>query len=77
MCGAALAHLCTVASSALIRALAVACESQGIAYLRAYLHMPEDVVPNTLKKSTRTQPAPSFATQGTVEGEGGVFNGAL
>eukprot|EP00324_Dicrateria_rotunda_P004921 CAMPEP_0206159664 /NCGR_PEP_ID=MMETSP1474-20131121/6052_1 /ASSEMBLY_ACC=CAM_ASM_001110 /TAXON_ID=97495 /ORGANISM="Imantonia sp., Strain RCC918" /LENGTH=147 /DNA_ID=CAMNT_0053560527 /DNA_START=38 /DNA_END=481 /DNA_ORIENTATION=- len=38
----------------------------GIEYLREYLHLPEDMVPNTLKKSTRPTAPPG---RGPPEGE--------
>jgi len=51
----------------------------GIEYLREYLHLPEDMVPNTLKKSTRPAAPPG---RGPPEGErrppregGGGFRG--
>ena len=31
---------------------------EGIEYLREYLHLPEDMVPNTLKKAAATRPPP-------------------
>ena len=31
---------------------------EGIEWLREYLHLPEDMVPNTLKKAAATRPAP-------------------
>eukprot|EP00462_Mataza_sp_D1_P002003 CAMPEP_0175102958 /NCGR_PEP_ID=MMETSP0086_2-20121207/8769_1 /TAXON_ID=136419 /ORGANISM="Unknown Unknown, Strain D1" /LENGTH=232 /DNA_ID=CAMNT_0016377913 /DNA_START=26 /DNA_END=725 /DNA_ORIENTATION=- len=34
--------------------------NEGIEYLREYLHVPADTVPNTLKKSKTPQPPPSF-----------------
>ena len=36
----------------------------GIEYLREYLHLPEDMVPNTLKKSTRPAAPPGRAAEG-------------
>lgn len=39
---------------------------EGIEYLREYLHLPEDTVPNTLKKSTRPTAPPG---RGPPEGE--------
>merc|ERR1712187_260525 len=33
--------------------------NEGIEYLREYLHLPSEVVPNTLKKSARPQRLPS------------------
>lgn len=45
---------------------------EGIEYLREYLHLPADTVPNTLKKSNKVQPAPSFGS-GRVEGESGTI----
>jgi small subunit ribosomal protein S10e len=33
---------------------------EGIDYLRSYLHLPADIIPNTLKKSTRPAAAPRF-----------------
>ena len=43
---------------------------KGIEYLREYLHVSEDTVPATLKKSSKPQPPPSFGAQ-RQEGEGG------
>jgi len=34
--------------------------SQGIDYLREYLHLPADVLPDTMKKQTKPQTRPSF-----------------
>mmetsp|Transcript_16055 Transcript_16055/g.44187 ORF Transcript_16055/g.44187 Transcript_16055/m.44187 type:complete len:152 (+) Transcript_16055:58-513(+) len=36
---------------------------EGIEYLREYLNIPEDVVPNTLKKSTKPAPPPGRAPE--------------
>lgn len=33
---------------------------EGIEYLRQYMHIPEDVVPDTMKKQVKAQPPPSF-----------------
>ena len=33
-------------------------KDEGIEYLREYLHLPEDMIPNTLKKPASTRPAP-------------------
>jgi len=41
---------------------------KGIEYLREYLHVSEDTVPATLKKSSKPQPPPSFGS-GRAEGE--------
>lgn len=43
---------------------------KGIEYLREYLHVSEDTVPATLKKSTKVQPPPSFGG-GRAEGADG------
>ena len=32
-------------------------ENEGIEYLRNYLHLPPEIVPSTLKRATRTEPA--------------------
>lgn len=32
-------------------------ENEGIEYLRTYLHLPSEIVPSTLKRATRTEPA--------------------
>lgn len=34
---------------------------EGIEYLREYLHLPADMLPNTLKKAAATRPAPPGA----------------
>merc|ERR1719440_1960001 len=39
--------------------------NEGIAYLREYLHLPQEIVPNTLKKSSRP------ASRGVERGERG------
>ena len=38
----------------------------GIQYLRDYLHLPAEIVPNTFKKSTRPTTRPSFRGMPTV-----------
>lgn len=43
-------------------------ENEGIEYLRTYLHLPSEIVPSTLKRATRTEPArarPSAPTRST------------
>eukprot|EP00178_Gracilaria_changii_P019418 TRINITY_DN56286_c0_g1_i1.p1 TRINITY_DN56286_c0_g1~~TRINITY_DN56286_c0_g1_i1.p1 ORF type:complete len:193 (+),score=26.34 TRINITY_DN56286_c0_g1_i1:45-581(+) len=48
--------------------------NEGIEYLREYLHLPADIVPDTLKKQTKAQPPRSFGG-GRDEGRrGGRFN---
>jgi len=48
----------------------------GIEYLRNYLHVSDLVVPNTLKKPTKPQQAPSFGQQRRFDdGEGGDRRG--
>lgn len=32
-------------------------ENEGIEYLRTYLHLPSEIVPSTLKRTARTEPA--------------------
>lgn len=32
-------------------------ENEGIEYLRTYLHLPSEIVPSTLKRAARTEPA--------------------
>lgn len=32
-------------------------ENEGIEYLRTYLHLPSEIVPSTLKRATRSEPA--------------------
>jgi len=41
--------------------------SQGIDYLREYLHLPADVLPDTMKKQTKPQTRPSFRPDGDRE----------
>merc|ERR1719149_540450 len=48
-------------------------KDEGIEYLREYLHIPEDVVPNTLKKSTK--PAAPERPGGDRDGERGPPRG--
>jgi small subunit ribosomal protein S10e len=48
--------------------------NEGIEYLREYLHLSADTVPNTLKKSGKVQPPPSFGS-GRVEGAEGPIQG--
>ena len=48
--------------------------NEGIEYLRETLHISGEVVPNTLKKSEKAQPPPSFATRGGDD-EGGRGRG--
>jgi small subunit ribosomal protein S10e len=58
---------------------------EGIEYLREYLHVPEDTVPATLKKSATVQPPRTFGNapsgggrpggDGYRGGEGGGFRG--
>ena len=40
---------------------------EGIEYLREYLHLPEDAVPNTLKKTTRSTAPPGRGGSPDVE----------
>ncbi|CAM9203494.1 unnamed protein product [Discosporangium mesarthrocarpum] len=47
---------------------------EGIEYLREYLHLPEEIVPATLKKSTSRPARPGPAPGGEREG-GGRFGG--
>jgi len=47
---------------------------KGIEYLREYLHVSEDTVPATLKKSNKVQPPPSFGG-GRAEGADGPAGG--
>merc|ERR1712028_172434 len=52
--------------------------NEGIAYLREYLHLPQEIVPNTLKKSSRPQSRPGTESDGRREGgkgEGGWGKG--
>jgi len=44
---------------------------KGIEYLREYLHVSEDTVPATLKKSSKPQPPASFGQAGGEGGERG------
>merc|ERR1711966_557324 len=44
--------------------------NEGIAYLREYLHLPAEIVPNTLKKSTRPASRPEGRGDGDREGKG-------
>merc|ERR1712100_337763 len=45
--------------------------NEGIEYLREYLHLPAEIVPDTLKKSTRPAEKPSGGGGGKGWGEGG------
>lgn len=44
--------------------------NDGIEYLREYLHVSPDIVPNTLKKSNKPQPPPSFGFNSDRGGKG-------
>lgn len=49
---------------------------EGIQYLRDYLHLPTEVVPNTLKRAARAEPArPAGPGGGGAAREGGGFRG--
>jgi small subunit ribosomal protein S10e len=53
--------------------------NEGIEYLREYLHVSEDTVPATHKKSNKPQPPPSFGSFGGDRGKGkgkGGFKGS-
>ncbi len=45
--------------------------NEGIEYLREYLHLPAEIVPDTLKKSSRPAEKPSGGGGGKGWGEGG------
>lgn len=48
-------------------------ENEGIEYLRTYLHLPSEIVPSTLKRAARTEPArarPSVQRTGDVSKTG-------
>jgi len=46
-------------------------KDEGIEYLREYLNIPEDVVPNTLKKSTKPAAPPGRPQEGERRGPPG------
>lgn len=41
--------------------------NEGIEYLREYLHVSGDTVPNTLKKASKPQPPPSFGNRRNMD----------
>jgi len=49
--------------------------NEGIEYLREYLHINGETVPNTLKKSDKPQPPPSFGIQRGDDDGGGRGRG--
>merc|ERR1712094_61658 len=49
--------------------------NEGIEYLREYLHLPEEIVPATLKKSTRPAQRGVERDQGRSGGKGGWGDG--
>eukprot|EP00697_Spironema_sp_BW2_P004578 gnl/Spiro4/16218_TR8709_c0_g1_i1.p2 gnl/Spiro4/16218_TR8709_c0_g1~~gnl/Spiro4/16218_TR8709_c0_g1_i1.p2 ORF type:complete len:194 (-),score=84.51 gnl/Spiro4/16218_TR8709_c0_g1_i1:105-686(-) len=49
--------------------------NEGIEYLRETLHISGETVPNTLKKSEKVQPPPSFASRGGGDDDSGRGRG--
>lgn len=44
-------------------------ENEGIEYLRTYLHLPSEIVPSTLKRATRSEPARARPSAPTRSGD--------
>lgn len=50
-------------------------ENEGIEYLRTYLHLPSEIVPSTLKRATRSEPARARPSAAPRTGDGGKTGG--